>query len=131
MKAIQKSLIIQIIVILLSMAATSLVKASTNSSLMTIYIPIGGNASAHGYLSGYDSRAAFVFQARAGQKLRISTIRGGATVVMIRFANGAIDGAPGGIESNVPTTGYTKITVTEHKMAQPWSGPFTLDIQVR
>jgi hypothetical protein len=87
-------------------------------------------ASVTVYLHGYRSKATFTLKAKAGQKLSIVTTEGGADVVMVYYPDGKSDGAPGGIEGTVPASGKTKIVVTEHTMAEPWSGKLVLTIRL-
>ena len=90
-----------------------------------------GTAWVHGYLHGFHSRAEWVFHGRKGQHVLVQTTQGGATVVMVRFPNGESSGAPGGTEEVLPQTGDCHITVTEHHMAEPWHGRFTLKVTLR
>lgn len=89
-----------------------------------------GTVYAHGYLHGFQSRADFVLHARRHQHLGLLITRGGATVVMLYGSHGFVDGAPGGIDSVLPRTGDYRIKITEHRMAEPWRGPFTLRVRL-
>ena len=96
-----------------------------------IHIPHGhGTVFVHGHLRGFHSRAVFLLRARRGRTLTLGMTRGGPTVVMLRFPNGQSDGAPGGVEDVLPITGDYRITLTEHRMGEPWNGPFTLKVRL-
>ena len=96
-----------------------------------IHVPHGhGTILVHGRLRGFQSRAVFLLHARAGQTLSLLMVRGGPSVVMLRFPSGQRDGAPGGIEDVLPQTGDYRITLTEHRMGEPWRGPFTLRVRL-
>ena len=96
-----------------------------------IHVPHGhGTVFVHGHLRGFHSRARFVLHARRGRTLTLSMVRGGPTVIMLRFPNGQQDGAPGGVEDVLPQTGDYRITLTEHRMGDPWNGPFTLKVRL-
>ncbi len=100
-----------------------------------IHVPHGhGTVLVRGHLHGYHSRAVFLLHARRGQTLTLGfplgMPLGGPAVVMLRFPNGHQDGAPGGIEDVLPVTGDYRITLTEHRMGEPWNGPFTLKVRL-
>ncbi len=90
-----------------------------------------GTVRVEGKLQGYKSRAMFVLRAHRGQSLALFVVRGGPTVIMLRFPDGQQDGAPGGIRVVLPQTGDYRITVTEHAMGEPWRGPFVLQVTLR
>ncbi|MBV9850692.1 MAG: hypothetical protein JO250_13545 [Armatimonadetes bacterium] len=96
-----------------------------------IHIPHGhGTIYVHGHLHGFRSRVVFVLHAHRGRTLTLSMVRGGPTVIMLRFPNGQEDGAPGGVEDVLPRTGDYRITLSEHLMGGPWRGPFTLKVRL-
>ena len=96
-----------------------------------IFVPHGhGTVFVHGHLRGFHSRAVFVLHAHRGRTLTLGMVQGGPTVVMLRFPNGQQDGAPGGVEDVLPVTGDYRITLTEHRMGEPWNGPFTLKVRL-
>jgi hypothetical protein len=89
-------------------------------------------ARVKGYLRGIRDEAVFVLRAQAGQHMRVEIQARGATRGMVIFPNGQQDGAPGGVffDGSLPVTGDYRIRVTESSMADPWSGSFTLVIDV-
>ncbi len=96
-----------------------------------IHIPHGhGTVFVRGHLRGYRSRVVFLLHARRGQTLTLGMPLGGPMVVMLRFPNGQEDGAPGGVEDTLTRTGDYRITLTEHRMGEPWNGPFTLKVRL-
>ena len=110
----------------------TLLTSTTAFASTRLYVsPNGSIAHIHGRLSGYSSNAQFILFTRRGQQLNVQTSQGGATVVTIVYSNGKLDGSPGGIAVTVPQTGDVHIIVTEHKMAEPWNGPFTLDVKLK
>jgi hypothetical protein len=104
--------------------------APVSAAPRRIHVPHGhGTVFVHGHLRGFRSRAVFLLHARQGQTLTLGMTQG-RPVVMLRFPNGHQDGAPGGVEDVLPLTGDYRITLTEHRMGEPWNGPFTLKVRL-
>ncbi len=107
--------------------------ASAQKPPQRIYFARGATeARAKGYLRGIRDEAVFVLRAKAGQHMRVDIRGRGATRGTVMFPDGQQDGAPGGVvfDGILPTTGDYRIKVTESSMADPWSGSFTLIINV-
>src|ERR1700704_129875 len=107
--------------------------ASAQKAPQRVYFARGATeARAAGYLRGIRGEVVFVLRAKAGQHMRVDIRGRGATRGMVIFPDGQQDGAPGGVvfDGILPVTGDYRIRVTESSMANAWSGPFTVIINV-
>jgi|GEM_PF-666955 len=107
--------------------------ASAQKAPQRVYFARGATeARATGYLRGIRDEATFVLLARAGQHMRVDVRGRGATRGTVIFPNGQQDGAPGGVifDGILPVSGDYHIRVTESSMANAWSGPITVIINV-
>ena len=119
--------------LVLSLLFVAWLCSSAQAAPRRIRLPHGpGPVFVHAYLNGFRGVARFFLHARRGQRLSLDSVGGGASVVMVSFPHGGQDGAPGGIDDVLlPQTGDYRITVTEHRMGEPWRGRFTLKVRLQ
>ena len=82
-----------------------------------------------GSLATSKSKVYFTMPTKKGEKYELKVDAQGPAVVMIRFADGTEDGAPGGIETQVSKTGLSRIEVHGSDRGGLWKGKFTLTVK--
>lgn len=82
-----------------------------------------------GALAKPASKVFFTLATKKGEKYEVKASGQGTTVVMVRFADGTEDGGPGGIETEVPKTGVSRIEVHGNERGRAWKGKFTLTVK--
>jgi hypothetical protein len=93
-----------------------------------IVFPKGSKvAIVKGVLATKSSTTSFTFTATKGQKLEVKADAPGTAVVMLVFPDKSSDGAPVGIETEVPKAGVCTIEV--HSKNKDWKGKFTLTVK--
>jgi len=127
--------------LLLSVVALMLLAAPLSSAKQpTLRIKFDAGATTakvRGQLKNYKDEARYVVRVRAGQHMEVeATGKEGPAAVAIESPSGsdaALDRDMSGSRASADPTeaGDYKITVTENRKGDPWSGTFVLKVTVR